>query len=972
MNQDQFVNMLAETQCKEDVDECIKIDGGAEKTINDEEVYVDVTRGATIEKDALFFTACEYKKTFNARPPTAVSFPAISMPKDDGTAGEEKLFIFAPDSSDAMPQNLGPHKKGKIFVTKIIKSVTTHLPKTKHKFLRQGTRVINNFIKKSHWDSFRASKIRTVSEELKRCRQKHADREGIDVAASDPEPDFPPLQDATVNENHLEDGHHESDPDDLPETASQVRPAASAGGSRSSGDTPRPMISLSDLQRFETTAENLAAMDEDSQQQDSTQHQTLQGVSPFRLSPRCSEKGGFSDDDQSGDEIAVDEDADEMSTKVARAIFNAKCSKAIDSKKIGNQKRRLNDLLETLMKDPDTNTSLIADITTHKALVQLSEESAIKMLPGLANETFLANMRKLLEAKVKMSSDYKAAVFTKFINHMLLSKSLESSFLDKVLTQLELHKGWGSDFDPTNPTLASLDYTSAQKFKLFQKYVMERVFIPLLAKGAEGASVANAVSAKLVDSFENMSEDIELSETSSAIVMDCITIWRCIIAVCNPGLDGTLTVEEMETYAAAVRAVFEAAQVAGSRNIKAMVGRILQTSPYWQALVQAFLDTRAAWKDLRPKVHTTVEALTVADPGAHATNEVLSRASDLHLLATEKLRNSAYESLTKRLLSVTSAHVAAVISAASGSDRQGKLKTVSEALQSVSLALPQEPEITTLTDSLAAELQKSDEEHKVALLITVVEQIIVLKTPSEWDEASHDLCKALDSCQGAPGSQVPKLCKCAYEHATTSLAKQFDAHHNFGSDGTRMIAESLTNFLSGTPLVKTLLEFFGQVRNMYSLMKQKKALVKENDKETYSFVGTQTQISLEDFQTFQAYLTKSKGHLAKTKEATNEIPPEMKSLFDLCSSKITECEQISTAAILMYRTQRQTALEQTCNEISLHAGGAANGAYWAENLESDPEWESFEAECKQTILSNEYLGSQLPSIRKKLLKDRAI
>ena len=75
---------------------------------------------------------------------------------------------------------------------------------------------------------------------------------------------------------------------------------------------------------------------------------------------------------------------------------------------------------------------------------------------------------------------------------------------------------------------------------------MERVFIPLLGRGETSAKVANAMSLKLVESFENMNADIELSESSSAIVMDCLSIWRCVVAVDTESVDGEATEEDNE------------------------------------------------------------------------------------------------------------------------------------------------------------------------------------------------------------------------------------------------------------------------------------------------------------------------------------------------------------------------------------------------------------------------------------------
>ena len=125
---------------------------------------------------------------------------------------------------------------------------------------------------------------------------------------------------------------------------------------------------------------------------------------------------------------------------------------------------------------------------------------------------------------------------------------------------------------------------------------------PLLCRGGASAVVAHKLGRSLLDSFENMNEDIELSEGSSAIVMDCITIWRCIVAISSATLDRDTSEEDMIAFATAVSAVMESANVSSSRNIKAMVGRILMTNEYWHEEFTEFVNTREAWRDLNPKM----------------------------------------------------------------------------------------------------------------------------------------------------------------------------------------------------------------------------------------------------------------------------------------------------------------------------------------------------------------------------------
>ena len=93
MTLEEFLGMLTDKQGREDVEECQRIEGGGGKSIDDETVGAEIIRGATIEKDAVFFNATDYKTTFGARAPTGTRYPSLTMPKDDGTPGRETFCV---------------------------------------------------------------------------------------------------------------------------------------------------------------------------------------------------------------------------------------------------------------------------------------------------------------------------------------------------------------------------------------------------------------------------------------------------------------------------------------------------------------------------------------------------------------------------------------------------------------------------------------------------------------------------------------------------------------------------------------------------------------------------------------------------------------------------------------------------------------------------------------------------------------
>ena len=115
------------------------------------------------------------------------------------------------------------------------------------------------------------------------------------------------------------------------------------------------MISLSDHQRGNIISEDLQALDDDddTQTQVGVMYSASSRGGSFRTAPTVL-GSAVSDDEASGDDI--DDDAHEVTAKVARTITNCSCTKALDSKQTGNQKRRLKDLLEQLLADPTPNT----------------------------------------------------------------------------------------------------------------------------------------------------------------------------------------------------------------------------------------------------------------------------------------------------------------------------------------------------------------------------------------------------------------------------------------------------------------------------------------------------------------------------------------------------------------------------------------------------------------------------------------
>ena len=92
-----------------------------------------------------------------------------------------------------------------------------------------------------------------------------------------------------------------------------------------------------------------------------------------------------------------------------------------------------------------------------------------------------------------------------------------------------------------------------------------------------------------------------------------------------------------------------------------------------------------------------------------------------------------------------------------------------------------------------------------------------------------------------------------------------------------------------------------------------------------------------------------------------------------CESKIGECDSINSAGINAYLVKQEAAVDKAQQLLTpLCKPGPASGLAWQDSLGEDPSWDDFEAACKQHLLQNEYVGTQLPQLRNSLLQDRAI
>ena len=198
----------------------------------------------------------------------------------------------------------------------------------------------------------------------------------------------------------------------------------------------------------------------------------------------------------------------------------------------------------------------IGALKAHKILFEIAEASNIKMINGIPDDEFANKMEALVIGKVILPEACKSAIFSKKTNDDL-NKCVAARSLDALRPLLErvmpVCEGDGI-FDPRWPKLAHLDAPGHKKFGMFQRLVIERVLIPMMAQGEGTAVIVCEFSKLCLREFEQLG-DLGLNDGSLHIVMDCLTIWRAVIAVHDQEVDKRASPEDLNSYEAAVTSI---------------------------------------------------------------------------------------------------------------------------------------------------------------------------------------------------------------------------------------------------------------------------------------------------------------------------------------------------------------------------------------------------------------------------------
>jgi adenosyl cobinamide kinase/adenosyl cobinamide phosphate guanylyltransferase len=84
----------------------------------------------------------------------------------------------------------------------------------------------------------------------------------------------------------------------------------------------------------------------------------------------------------------------------------------------------------------------------------------------------------------------------------------------------------------------------------------------------------------LIKDFEEINGELELSDQCMHIIVDCLTIWRALLATGSNTLDLS-NPEDLEMYTNAVLTMLEMSAQTSSRNMKAVVGQVIVSNDFW-------------------------------------------------------------------------------------------------------------------------------------------------------------------------------------------------------------------------------------------------------------------------------------------------------------------------------------------------------------------------------------------------------
>lgn len=934
LDRDQFVTSLSkDEQLKEDITESRRIGSGTKsKTIADEEVGEWFERGVQVNTPHVFFTASDYRKVFKCAPPVGKKAATISMPSDD-TSSEEKLWFFRDDGSD-IP---GPHKKGFLFQRKLLHHDVRHMPIRHHRVKRQAGRVIQHHLKDKGYQAMASTKVLTLAQEFERLQANAQDSDDaaeiIDVLR-------------TTNCSSAE---------------SAGRGGAHDARSEAQDSEARPSTPS------KSKASVLDALP--SSRVDRSPDDCSPGAAASEAGGLCKMTIAGSVCGSDGEDDEADFNGDDVDAMVAFRVKSMDLSKALMDKRLGNQERRFSELLTKLGKEPQTNAAHLVVLRNHSKLFDAAKATSMKLMSSLSPEQFRKNAEMMKKAKVVFEPGWKTAVFNKALNWHL-EKFISSENAADLAGLLKSVKPWtdsddATEFDPCAPTLASLEAAGQKKIITFQRSVMEKAFIPLLTAGEDKAQIVTDFASVCLGTFESIPVDLELNEASTQVVLDALTIWRAILTLSKQWIDLEASSEDQEAAGQAVLTLSDmAAQSAGSaskRNIKALVGQVLADTVFWRDRLDAYLASRIALADFAEPLKKANTGISTAKAGTLEASNVLKEASELHLQVANVLRPGAIAAFSAAVLNLAISHTeAAKASTAASAEKVELLRSASDAVHCVSMALPHELLVVDCATELGEAIVSADAKGRMAAFDRAIVSIAG-STAETTEDTQQGILADLAKARGIAAKDDDARLD-AFLHLLGMVSSKFHG----GSDApyARTVAGALAPFLVCSSVAQSILNCYGRLLDLFKLMTDANATVGGERDGEWSFCEPDSCEAT--FAKFMQEFAKIQGCQKQIKEVDNKLTSSVAVGF--LHGKIAYAGGIQKNGQDHWLKKKTTKLEESINALKLGAGGLPDGADWDSELPLTAEWDVFAKVVQEKLIAPDN-GDQLKSLRDELLKD---
>ena len=895
-------------------------------------------RGVRIGRPYVFFNAAEYKMQFKKIAPAGKRWPSVYMPSDiDGN--EERLWYFR----DTGFQIKGPHRKGELFQSKIIYVDEEVMSLDNHLYKGQAAKHIANQTRDHHWDTMKTVAVLTVEGELQRLRDKAKD--GDD---EDDEELAPP---EVVADNRGEkDGDDEDDEDnDKPKApgsaASSVTVTARAKTAKAT--TTPPTTAPSSVCSSKLTADVLQSLD--------TSRPGGSACSNGSQSVGNLEEDLLEDDDEGSMS-----DPDTLAQLVRKRIKGLNCVAGLDSVKLGNQERRFNELFVRLTEDDSSdNVTHVAVMRGHRELFDVCKASNIKVMTTLTDEQLHNNLQTIKEAKIKPSATYNAALFKRSLATRLRSLGNVGESPDSTLTQSQLVKvieavmpfsDVKAEFDILNPKLVDLDTSVFSKFQSFQQIVLIKLLVPLIANGATASTTLLKLIKPLVHKFEDLNTEEELSNACMHVVMNCLTIWRSLMASGDDDLD---IVQDLETFNKAVCTMLEMAAQTSSRDVKATIGQVIRNNEYWSARFKQFVDCQAKLKDMLPQMQASTDALKQLELGVGTSTDFFQKATDVLVAAQASIRPCDYNKFSALLMETVLKHAAAVQSIdPARSDKVALLKQTNKLLHTVETAFPDGSELLKVANDMQEKISQADLEFKNFTLIAAI-ALVQTGGNDEDPAALHQIAVDIESCLSLTPTDAEGRLD-AFKKLLCLINGNFNEECNYDLEWARLAAEQLSPLVESKSAAESALALYKEVAHLFRYMVTHNA---RSAAEAWAFSSVSQPKDV--FDQFLGGIARAEKHMADLATAGWDKLGEVTAF----ENKLKVCQQVAVCGKLNYIAAARTKLNNAVEELKKIAGGRDNGTDWQDAVPADADFAAFMEAANTTLLADAKVAAKIKPLR---------